>query len=93
MGLPAARLTDMHICPMVAPGTTPIVAVGALNVLISGLPAARVTDVCVCVPVPDPIIKGSTSVLIGGFPAARMADLTLAGGVIVTGCFTVLVGG
>ncbi|QCI64062.1 PAAR domain-containing protein [Phreatobacter stygius] len=93
MGRPAARLTDMHMCPMVAPAMTPIVAVGMPNVLIGALPAARITDVCVCVPVPDPIITGSTSVLIGGLPAARIADLTLAGGAILTGCFTVLIGG
>ena len=45
---PAARLTDMHVCPMVT-GIVPhvggpIVAPGAPNVLIGFLPAARMTD-------------------------------------------------
>ena len=46
---PAARLTDMHICPMVTPGVPPIPHVGgpilgpgAPAVLIMGLPAAIV---------------------------------------------------
>jgi uncharacterized Zn-binding protein involved in type VI secretion len=35
---------------------------------------------------------GSVTVLIGGMPAARMGDPTAHGGVIVLGCFTVLIG-
>lgn len=89
---PAARMTDMHSCPMVAPAATPIISVCALNVLIGGLPAARVTDVCACVPVPDPIVTGAWTVLINGMPAARMLDQTAAGGMILTGCLTVLIG-
>ena len=52
---PAARLTDMHTCPMVTPGLPPIPHVGgpvigpcAMNVLIGGLPAARVSDMGGC---------------------------------------------
>ena len=98
--LPAARLTDMHVCPMVTPGTPPIphvggpvVGPGAATVLIGGMPAAVMGDMCVCVGPPDTIAKGSATVLIGGKPAARMGDMTAHGGSIVAGCPTVLIGG
>ncbi|HWU77059.1 MAG TPA: PAAR domain-containing protein [Rhodanobacter sp.] len=92
---PAARLTDMHVCPMVT-GVVPhvggpIVAPGAPTVLIGGLPAARVSDMVTCVGPPDTIVMGSTKVLIGGLPAARMGDSTAHGGSIVLGCFTVMI--
>ena len=48
MGQPAARLTDMHVCPMVTGMVPhvggPIPAPGCPTVLIQGLPAARVGD-------------------------------------------------
>ena len=92
---PAARLTDMHVCSMVT-GIVPhvggpILAPGAPTVLIGGLPAARVTDMAVCVGPPDMIAMGAPTVLIGGLPAARMGDPTVHGGVIMLGCFTVLI--
>ncbi len=93
---PAARLTDMHTCPM-ATGPVPhvggpIVGPGCPMVLISGLPAARVTDQAVCVGPPDVIVRGSPTVLIGNLPAARIGDNTAHGGVIVLGCPTVIIG-
>ncbi len=96
MGFPAARLTDMHVCPMVT-GIIPhvggpIVGPGCPTVLIQSLPAARVTDMLVCVGPPDLIVKGSAGVMIGGLPAARMLDTCAHGGMIVLGCFTVLIG-
>lgn len=97
---PAARLTDMHQCPMSTPGTPPIphvggpiVGPGAPTVLIGGLPAAKVGDTAVCVGEPDSIVKGSATVLVGGMPAARMGDLCAHGGTIVLGCPTVQIGG
>jgi uncharacterized Zn-binding protein involved in type VI secretion len=45
-----------------------------------------------CVGPPDIIALGSFTVLIGGLPAARMGDITVHGGVIILGCFTVLIG-
>lgn len=93
---PAARLTDMHVCPMVTVLVPhvggPIVGPGAPTVLIGGLPAARLGDMAMCVGPPDVIIMGAPKVLIGGQPAARMGDSTAHGGVIVLGCFTVLIG-
>jgi uncharacterized Zn-binding protein involved in type VI secretion len=35
---------------------------------------------------------GSSTVMIGGKPAARMGDSTSHGGLIVLGCFTVIIG-
>lgn len=63
MGAPAARITDMHTCPMVTPGLPPIphvggpIVAGAPTVLIGSLPAARVGDMLVCVGPPDSIVK------------------------------------
>jgi uncharacterized Zn-binding protein involved in type VI secretion len=94
---PAARLTDMHTCPMFTGPVPhvggPITGPGCPTVLISKLPAARVGDLLTCVGPPDTIAKGSATVLIGGMPAARMGDLTAHGGTIVLGCPTVLIGG
>jgi uncharacterized Zn-binding protein involved in type VI secretion len=61
-------------------------------VLIGMLPAARVTDMATCVGPPDVIVKGSPTVLIGNMMAARIGDQTAHGGVIVLGCFTVMIG-
>jgi uncharacterized Zn-binding protein involved in type VI secretion len=97
MGMPAARLTDLHVCPMVTVLVPhvggPILAPGCPTVLIGGLPAARQTDMAICVGPPDMIVMGSMTVLIGGLPAARLGDPTVHGGTIVLGCFTVLIGG
>ncbi len=96
MGMPAARLTDMHVCPMVTVLVPhvggPIVGPGCLTVLVGMMPAARVTDMLVCVGPPDVIALGSFSVLIGGMPAARLGDMCAHGGTIVMGCPTVLIG-
>jgi uncharacterized Zn-binding protein involved in type VI secretion len=96
MGLPAARLTDMHVCPMltgIVPHVGgPVAGPGCPTVLIGGMPAARVGDMAVCVGPPDVIAMGAFTVLIGGMPAAQMGSLTAHGGTIVLGCFTVLVG-
>ena len=100
MGKPAARITDMHLCPMVTPGTPPIPHVGGPilgpgvpTVLIGGLPAAVMGNKCTCVGPPDTIILGSTGVFIGGKPAARMGDQCVHGGKITVGCATVFIGG
>ncbi len=70
--MPAARVGDMHVCPMVTPGTPPIPHVGgpilppgSPTVLIGGMPAARMGDMATCVGPPDSIIKGSGTVMIG----------------------------
>src|SRR5450432_1593693 len=99
MGKPAARLTDMHVCPMVTPGLPPIPHVGGPitgpgcpTVLIGSMPAAVMGDMCVCVGPPSTIIMGSTGVFFGKMPAARMGDPTAHGGSIVAGLPTVMIG-
>ena len=92
----AARVGDMHVCPMVA-GTVPHVGGPALppgepTVLIGGMPALRVGDMLTCTGPPDTVIVGSSTVFIGGMPAARMGDSTAHGGTIVVGAPTVLIG-
>ncbi|MDA0154660.1 PAAR domain-containing protein [Vibrio sp. Makdt] len=96
----AARLTDMHVCPMQTPAVPPIPHVGGPisgpgvpTVLIGNMPAATLGDMCVCVGPPDSIIKGSATVLIMSKPAARMGDTTSHGGSIVLGMPTVMIGG
>ncbi|MES2108666.1 MAG: PAAR domain-containing protein [Bacteroidota bacterium] len=93
----AARITDMHVCPMVT-GVVPhvggpILPPGSVNVLIGGLPAARMGDMCVCTGPPDSIVMGSSTVMINNMPAARMGDVTAHGGSIILGCPTVMIGG
>jgi len=99
MGM-AARLTDMHTCPMQTPGVPPIphvggpiIGPGAPTVLIAGIPAAVLGDSVTCVGPPDSIVMGSATVMITGKPAARMGDTTAHGGSIVLGCPTVMIGG
>ena len=94
----AARITDMHTCPMVNPGGAPhvggpVMPPGAPTVLIEGLPAARMGDMATCSGPPDTIVQGSATVLIEGMPAARMGDITAHGGQIVAGSPTVMIGG
>ena len=96
MGMPASRITDMHVCPMVTVLVPhvggPILPPGGITVLIGGLPAARVGDMAVCVGPPDVIALGSFTVLTMKMPQARIGDLTAHGGTIVLGLPTVLVG-
>jgi len=96
MGMPASRVTDMHVCPMVT-GVVPhvggpILPPCAVTVLIGGLPAARVGDMATCVGPPDVIALGSFTVFTMKMPQARMFDTTAHGGKIVLGLPTVLVG-
>ncbi len=96
MGKPAARIGDMHVCPMVT-GTVPhvggpVMGPAVPTVLIGGMPAAVMGDMCTCAGPPDSIVMGSTGVFIGKKPAARMGDPTVHGGRVVVGCPTVLIG-
>lgn len=96
---PAARATDMHVCPMQTPAVPPIPHVGGpllplpCTVIIGNLPAATVGQLATCVGPPDSVVMGSATVLINSKPAARMGDSTAHGGTIVMGWPTVLIGG
>ena len=93
----AARITDMHTCPMLTGQVPhvggPILPPGEATVLIGGLPAAKVGDSLVCTGPPDSIVAGSGTVMIAGMPAARVGDSTAHGGTITLGCQTVIIGG
>lgn len=94
---PAARVSDMHVCPLVT-GVVPHVGGPALppgkpTVLIGDMPALRVGDMLTCVGPPDSVVMGSATVLIGGMAAARLGDGTAHGGSLIVGCFTVMIGG
>lgn len=99
MSKPAARIGDMHVCPMVTPGIPPVphtggpvMPAGVINVLIGGVPAATVGSMAVCNGPPDSIVAGSVKVMIGNKPAARMGDSCAHGGSIIAGCPKVLIG-
>lgn len=96
MGKPAARIGDMHVCPMFEGPKPhvggPITGSGVATVLIGGVPAATMGDICACMGEPDTIVMGSSGVLIGGKPAARMGDQCSHGGSIIIGMPTVLIG-
>lgn len=71
-GMPAARVGDMHTCPMATPGTPPVPHVGGPilppgmpTVLIGNMPAARMGDMATCVGPPDSIAMGCPTVIIG----------------------------
>lgn len=70
-GLPAARMGDMHVCPMMTPAVPPIphvggpIMLGSPMVLIGGMPAARMGDMAMCVGPPSTILMGCPTVLIG----------------------------
>ncbi|MDO7843811.1 PAAR domain-containing protein [Sphingomonas immobilis] len=93
---PAARVTDMHVCPMVT-GVVPhvggpILPPCAPTILTGFLPQAGQFDMCTCVGPPDAIAMGSPTVLANFKMAARMGDPTVHGGKIILGFFTVLIG-
>lgn len=67
-GLPAARVGDLHTCPIPGPPPHvggPILPPGGITVLIMGQPAARMGDMCTCAGPPDVIVGGCLTVLIG----------------------------
>jgi uncharacterized Zn-binding protein involved in type VI secretion len=94
----AARICDMHTCPLVNPGGVPhvggpIAGPCAPTVFIGNQPAAKLGDLLVCTGPPDSIVRGSSTVFIAGMPAARQTDSTAHGGIIVQGFPTVQIGG
>ena len=66
MGMPAARLGDMHVCPMVTVLVPhvggPIAGPGCPTVLIGGMPAAQLGSMCAH---GGAVVLGYPTVLIG----------------------------
>jgi uncharacterized Zn-binding protein involved in type VI secretion len=104
MGFPAARVTDIVLCPMVTPTPIPVPHVCgvvmppcSVNTLTGKLPQARMgADLALCavMPPPVPFVKGSVTVLVNGMPAVRaLVDMTAHGGSVLVGMPTVLIGG
>ncbi|MBT9330208.1 PAAR domain-containing protein [Paracidobacterium acidisoli] len=66
--MPASRIGDMHVCPMVT-GIVPHVGgpfvLGSPTVLVGMMPQSRVTDQLVCVGPPDIAVMGAETVLVG----------------------------
>ncbi|MDX2267736.1 MAG: PAAR domain-containing protein [Bryobacter sp.] len=98
MPFPASRLTDMHLCPMVTPGTPPIPHVGgpitgpgAPTVITCGLVQSVITDMAVCVGPPDTVVMGAVTVLAMGKPCTRITSSCAHGGAVILGAPTVLV--
>lgn len=95
MALPVARKTDFHFCPLQSPSPHiggPIES-GSSTVFACKQAVGRRNDTVTCIGPTDYIAQGSATVLIEGKPAARMTDLCFHGGLILTGCPTVLIGG
>jgi uncharacterized Zn-binding protein involved in type VI secretion len=63
------------------------------TVMIGNLPAATAGTACACaLPLPNAIAGGSITVKIGYTPAARLGDSTMHGGLITSGCTSVVIG-
>lgn len=101
MGMPQARIGDMHLCTTPIPFSAPILPPGAVTVMVSNMPAARVgPDMSMTgilppgwpAPVPHNFIVGSFTVLINNMPALRIGDTCMYGGKVMVGAPTVLTG-
>lgn len=66
--LPASRIGDLHVCPMVT-GVVPHVGgpfiLGSTTVIVGEMPQSRVTDQLTCVGPPDVAVMGCETVLVG----------------------------
>ena len=94
---PAARLTDLHTCPMFDGPKPhvggPVTGPCAPTVQVGMLLQARILDLATCVGPPDPLSQGASTILVGGMPPSALGDMTSHGGVITVGLPTVLLGG
>ena len=65
--MPASRIGDLHVCPMVT-GVVPHVGgpfiLGSPTVLVGNMPQSRVTDTLTCVGPPDVAVMGCETVLV-----------------------------
>jgi len=89
--MPASRITDMHVCPMVTvlvPHVGGPFILGSMTVLTGMMPQSRVTDELVCVGPPDVCVMGAETVLVGeagaGGAGAAMAGIVAMGASVPT---------
>ena len=84
--MPASRIGDMHVCPMVT-GVVPHVGgpfiLGSPTVIVGFMPQSRVTDQLTCVGPPDVAVMGVETVLVGMSGAGGAGGA--AGGVAAMG--------
>ena len=84
--MPASRIGDMHVCPMITPGVPPIPHVGgpfvlgSPTVIVGEMPQSRVTDMLVCVGPPDQAVLGCMTVLVGMAGGAGAAGAAAGAG-------------
>jgi uncharacterized Zn-binding protein involved in type VI secretion len=89
--MPASRIGDMHVCPMVT-GIVPHVGgpfvLGSTTVIVGMMPQSRVTDQLVCVGPPDMCAMGCETVLVGmsgaGGAGSAMAGIVAMGAAVPT---------
>src|SRR5580658_9457238 len=84
--MPASRIGDMHVCPMVTvlvPHVGGPFVMGSPTVLVGMMPQSRVTDQLVCVGPPDICVMGAETVLVGmagaGGAGGAMGGIAAAG--------------
>jgi uncharacterized Zn-binding protein involved in type VI secretion len=84
--LPAARIGDMHTCPLVTvlvPHVGGPLVLGSFTVLVGDMPQSRETDMLICVGPPDMVAVGCPTVMVGmagaGGLLGMMKGLGLAG--------------
>ncbi|HLY65756.1 MAG TPA: PAAR domain-containing protein, partial [Chloroflexota bacterium] len=84
--MPASRIGDMHVCPMVT-GIVPHVGgpfiLGSFTVLTGMMPQSRVTDMLTCVGPPDTAVMGVETVLVG--MVGSMGAMGAMGGIAAMG--------
>ena len=77
--MPASRIGDLHVCPMVT-GVVPHVGgpfiLGSPTVLVGMMPQSRVTDQLVCVGPPDVAVMGAETVLVGMAGAGGVVSMS-----------------
>jgi uncharacterized Zn-binding protein involved in type VI secretion len=81
-GLPASRIGDMHVCPMVTvllPHVGGPFVLGSFTVLVCGVPQSRVTDMLICIGPPDILANGSPDCIVGMVGAMGLFGLIMSG--------------
>lgn len=76
--MPAARIGDMHTCPLVTvlvPHVGGPLIMGSFTVLVGFMPQSRVTDMLICIGPPDMVAMGCTTVMVGMAGAAGLSGM------------------